>query len=611
MCAGPAPWLETNLSAAARRGRLEPAYDVESSLMSITESLRAGQFPIVVGEPGVGKTAIIHELVRRAAGADSVFGSRRVLQISFQRRFASLQHRHEIHGEFRKLVDALRKVRNAPVLFIRDIEAAYRSNLEDELTSLAFATQSLIIAEGSVDGVNALLEYESALQQKFTVVRLTEPGLDKTRSILCQWARHQARSTGQRYAPDAVEQAISLNYRFASRRRFPRAAIELLRQSIGQGGRSRAVRGIDVIRRFSARHDVPRALVDPSAPINLDRLRDALNRRVIGQPEAVSAVVDVVSVLKAGLCDLNRPLAALLLVGPSGVGKTYIAQLLAEVLFGHRDRMIRINLTDFAGADDALRLFGTPDDREESNRRGALAARLASQPFGVVLFDEFEKTHESVHDRFMQLIDEGAFVNGEGETISLRSMILIATSNAGYEGGRRTSFGFDADRHRCETIGLERFFRLELLNRFDRIVRFERLGRDVSRRIVVAELRRLQQRTGIRYRNLTITVESSVVNWLADRGYQPEYGARHMRRVISEHVTTAIARVLATSDPPHGSRLRLSLRDDCVVARIERRSDAPVQIVASRRTVQPHRGDRRASRVRPKSADRRLDALNR
>ncbi len=567
------PWVELNLTAAARAGKLAAAFEVEETVQVVSELIDAGRCPVLTGESGIGKTAIVHELARRAAaGAGPARLVRRpLLQVSLQRRVTTLHNRHEIHGELNKLIDAIRKLRRPPALFIRDLDLVYHLDLEDRLAALAAVTDAPLLGEGSDGVISAMLEYDALLDQLCAPVRLEEPPLERVLRILRAWADHGDRTGAVRYGSDALEQALMLAHRFLPRSRLPHKALALLAQSATHAPTGGVVRAGAVIDRFCTAHRVPRVLVDPSLPLDLGRVQRVFERNVFGQAEAVRAVVDTIGVLKAGLSDPHRPLATLLLVGPTGVGKTYIAQLVAEVLFGRRDRVVRVNLADYPAPSDAERLFGDASAPRPADQRGVLTNRLAGYPFAVLLLDEFEKAHGVVHDRFLQLVDEGAFINAAGETVSCRALIVIATSNAGYEHNAASPFGFGQEPGSVSGTArrrLEMHFRFELLNRFDRIVHFAPLGPADVRNIVLAELRRLPARSGLRQRHLRLEVERPVVDWLIGRSYDAESGARHIRRVIEQHVTVALARVLAQHNLSAGARVRLVLRDDAVEGRV-------------------------------------------
>lgn len=584
-------WIERDLTAAARAGELAPAFCVDDLLGQLGDIIAAGRAPILVGDAGVGKSALVHELLRRihaprpitTADTDTPvaqpsaqlmarLGDRRVVQISMRRRAASLRNpRQQMGEEMQKLVDALCASEEPIAPFFRDIHLAYQFDLEPHFETLAIKFDGPILAEGDAVLVQILLEYHPELDQHFVTLSVPEPTLDRMQSILDRWNHDHAERAGVRFTPEALSHALYLSHRFLSRSRMPRKAIDLVEQVAATTGRAPTVDVADVIARFCQSHRVPRALVDPSVPLDLDAVREHFANRVLGQPDAVRAVMDIIGLIKAGLSDARRPFAVFLFVGPTGVGKTHLAQLLAEFLFGSNERIIRINMADYADASKAEVLFGDPNGTT-AQMRGVLTVRVSGQPFAVLLLDEFEKAHATIHDRLFQLMDEGAFINGAGESISCRSMIIIATSNAGSEVYRANYFGFaphavdlsekekELDRRLRET------FRFEFLNRFDRIVHFHPLAREHIRTIALRELELIQRRAGLTQRNLALDVDEVLLDWVTVQGYHPDFGARFLRRTIERHVVTALAAAVVRENPPSGARLAVTVRTGRVVA---------------------------------------------
>lgn len=604
------PWMEMDLTASA--SKLPKAVLVDQPLQMLREAIQANRLPILVGDAGVGKTAVVHELVRglRAGEGPARLARRHVIEISIRKRVSSLQNPYQVFEELQKLSEALRKMRRAPVLLISDLGVAYDLDLEDRIA--AFAYDVPIIGECVPATGAALLESSPALRSEATLVRVDEPSLSRTRDIVR--ASLEANEVQHRFGDDAIEQALALSHRFLVRQHQPRKTLELLRGAAASVREKRVVCSRDIVERAASQFAIPRMLIDPEQPLDLPALRKRFDSAVIGQPDAVRAVVDTIGVLKAGLSDVRRPLAALLLAGTTGVGKTLIAQLLAETLFGRRDRLIRVNMADHAGGDDATELFGSPGRAGHPGNPGVLAQRLAGQAMGVHLLDEFEKAHTSVHDRFLQLIDEGEFVSGTGETISCRAMVIIATSNAGYSRSESESFGF---ANGSQSIGedglvrLERHFRYELINRFDRVITFRRMSREDAHRIALLELRELQRRIGLRQRGLCLDIEGRALSWLVDHGYSPERGARFMRRAVEQYATTEIAAAVLASRPSPGSRLRIRLRGDRLGVDVLApgstkigRQRPPEKRVAPVRSRSVRRTERRATRIlgRPDTA---------
>jgi ATP-dependent Clp protease ATP-binding subunit ClpC len=560
-----AAWTELDLTEAASRGALRPAFEVDAELDQVGEVIEAGRHLIVVGDSGVGKTALIHELVRRMPrNIARTLNGARVLQLSFGRRASGLSKPDQIRPAMQKLVEELLQAGRAVVPFFRDIHLAAPQNLEAQLLALYLASSGPVLGEGDRTAVITMLENEPDLAQHCVVLEIDEPSLERTSLLLTTWAEAQARSGGGRFEPEALTEAAHLSHRFLARARLPRKALHLLADVASLAG-ERSVTRKDVVERFCRTHRVPSLLVDPTVPLQLPELSQRLAEEVLGQPEAVEATVRMVGMIKAGLSDVRRPFGVFLFVGPTGVGKTHLAQALARLLFGSGDRLVRINMGDFPKEEDALLLMGNPDAYLISQKRGLLTRRLLGHPFAVVLFDEFEKCHEKLHDRLLQLMDEGAFINGAGEVVSCRSCVLIATSNTGAEVYRNQAVGFatsldleGTDREVDRRL-LQRF-RFEFLNRFDQVVHFHPLSQEHIRKIAQRELQELGRRSGLARRQLRLEADESVLDWLAVEGYDPLYGARVLRRAIERHVAVALAETIVRTDPAPGSTLELTVR---------------------------------------------------
>jgi len=568
-------WTERDLTAAAVRGEIQPAFEVEDQVRLASDILASGRSLVIAGEPGVGKTALVGELVRRAAAGTDVaaLAGKRVLQFSFRQRAASLKQASELLPETYRLIEALAEAGSLVVPYFRDFHLAYGFDLEPQLQALPYRLAVPVIGEAEPATLAALLESLPELDQHYVTLTVEEPDLQRAAVLLGHWAKFLAASTGTRFSPGALEEALHLSHRFLGRSRLPRKAIDLLGQVASLGAARREVSREEIIERFSRIHHVPRVLVDPAEPLDLNDLQRRLEEELLGQEEAVEALLRMISTIKSGLSDLRRAFGVFLFVGPTGVGKTHAAQLLAQHLFGTRDRMIRLNMADFQtdGAPEVL--FGDAGDYRPAQRRGVITQRTAGHPFAVLLLDEFEKAHEKVADRFLQLFDEGAFINGHGERIACRSMIMIATSNVGAELHREQPLGFLAasDEARLgHELGrrLSQRFRVELLNRFDQIVHFRPLSRANVRTIAARELQSLKTRVGFTRNDLELDVEEAVLDWLAVHGYDQRFGARYLRRTLEREVTSVVAGLLARGKVAPGTRVVLTVRRNRIDARL-------------------------------------------
>lgn len=580
-------WVERDLTDAVQKGELPRAFGVEQVCDQIGDVISAGRYPVVTGESGVGKTAVVYELVRQvhAGRGPALLRGKRILQISFQRRASSLKKPQEqMRPEMQRLADVLAGMKGAAPFF-RDFHLVYNYDLEPHLLLLAIQGTCPMLAEGDWFGLCELFECYSELEQYFVTIPVEEPSIESASKILHGWSEEQTASSGIRFARNALEEALYLTHRFLARERLPRKAIDLLLQTGSFGPETRVIDADQVLDRFSAQHRIPRFLVDPAVTLDLNQVEALFHRRVLGQDEAVRAVVKMIGLIKAGLSDMRRPFGAFLFVGPTGVGKTHLAQLLAKYLFGSSDRMIRLNMADYPNEYDPKLLFGDPDAISLRSRRGILTQRITGHPFAVMLLDELEKAHAKVHDRLLQLIDEGAFFSGAGESISCRSMIILATSNTGADVYRGQTIGFaqPADYQKMDRevdLQLERTFRFEFLNRFDQIVHFHPLTRESIRTIAQRELEQLENRPGFRQRSLRLGLDESVLDWLAVHGHDPDYGARFLRRVIERHVTTALADAVVREGTPRNKAVNLSVRRNRIIADFPREKPPQRQTVS-------------------------------
>ncbi len=580
-------WIDLDLTAAARADALPPAFEVGDAVRQVEEVLLAGggrRSPVLVGPHGVGKTAVLHQIVRRASKGEgpAVLQGARMVQVGLGALAGRFADRGKATDFAQRFFDAL-LVADPPVIpVIRDLHAAYGLDWESLLQRYLARADRPILAEALPRGFDEMVEYWAELSAHLVPIVVDEPPPERVRRIVRQWDAFAARGAPA-FDADAQAVAIELTGRFMGDRRFPRKAIELLHQTRLLATAGTTTLGVhDVVSRFGQLTRVPTSLVDPRISLDLDDVHGFLAGRLLGQDEAVDAILRMIALIKAGLTDPRRPFGVLLFVGPTGVGKTHAAQLLAEYLFGDRQRLVRVNMADYPQAAQATELFGDPHAHSLQERRGVLTRRLVGHPFGVLLLDELEKAHPLIHDRFLQLFDEGRFINGEGETISVASLIVIATSNAGVEVYREAGLGFQRTRDVASLDAeLDRrlldVFRFEFLNRLDHVVHFHPLGRAEIRQIARRELGELTQREGMARRHLALEVGSEVLDWLVAHGYHPHYGARFLRREIERRVTAALADFLVREAPPRGARLGLTVRRDRVVVdRLD--AEAPVTV---------------------------------
>jgi len=575
--------FERDLTELAREGRLAAAQGVEEEVAALQALIaRGGQHVLLAGEPGVGKTARVHALARRvalASNGEPLTGAR-VLELSLRAFLAWAGKQEDVGRTWSELVERLESLPGITVVSARDAGVLAGSLLLASVADTLRSSSLRFVLEADPRRARQLLADEEGLGDRLHLISVPETAAERTRSILGQVAAELETQLGLVVDPAACDLALRLADKYVLTQRQPGKSIELLRSSaeMASAGKSERLGPDAVLARFCAVSQLPRFLVDDGTPLDLEETEAYFNDRILGQPEAVRAILRTMALLKAGLTDPRRPLGLFLCAGPTGVGKTHLARLLAEYIFGSSERLVRVNMADFPDNDDDETLFGAPWASTRDGQRGQLTRLLDGKLFAVLLLDEFEKAHRSIHDRCLHLFDEGQFINGAKELVRCNNVVIIVTSNAGAEVYRESSLGFAGSPSSAEVLReaerrLAEAFRHELLNRFDAICHFRPLGKVEIRRIAQREVGRVLEREGIRSRGLDVEVAPEVIDLLVERGYSPLFGARFLQREIERSVTTPVAAEIVRRPLPPGSRIEVLVSGEAVVVRSEPRAE--------------------------------------
>jgi ATP-dependent Clp protease ATP-binding subunit ClpC len=633
----------TDLTQLAREGKLDPVIGRLDEIEQTVEILsrRTKNNPVLVGEAGVGKTAIVEGLARAVVegSVPEQLQDKRVIALDLPAMLAGTRYRGDFEERLTKLMDEISARRDNLIVFIDELHTVVGAGGSGEGGMDAGNILKPRLARGDLHlvGATTLKEYrriekDPALERRFQPVTVGEPSIEDAVLILSGLRSAYEEHHGVTYTDDAIRSAVELSARYVSDRFLPDKAIDLidqagarLRLSLGkrvdasdllsqlaslEASKNAAVSAEryeeasklrDEIESVQASLDtmtakpqkdavvgdteiaavISRATGIPVSRIGeadrkrLGHLESELHQRVIGQDDAVVAVAKAVRRNRTGLGDEGRPVGSFLFLGPTGVGKTELAKALASSLFGDEKAMLRFDMSEFGERHTVARLVGAPPGYVGYDEAGQLTERVRRNPYSVVLFDEIEKAHPDVFNLLLQVLDDGRLTDGQGRTVDFRNTVVIMTSNLGSEflasrsgalgfvpvGASGHASGFASEKDlRDRVMGkLREAMRPEFLNRIDEIVLFRKLDADQLHGIV----RLLLDATAARLRqhDIDLDVTDAAVAWIADTGYEPEYGARPLRRVIQREVDDRIADLLVSGELIDGGAVRLDARD--------------------------------------------------
>ncbi|WP_171041349.1 ATP-dependent Clp protease ATP-binding subunit [Sinomonas susongensis] len=625
----------TDLTALAREGRLDPVIGRASEIEQAIEILarRTKNNPVLIGEAGVGKTAIVEGLAQAVASGDvpAQLQGKTVVSLDLPAMLAGTRYRGDFEERLTKAMDEIAADGNV-IVFVDELHTVVGAGGGGEGGMDASNILKPRLARGELHLVGATtldeyrkIEKDPALERRFQPITVGEPSVEDAIAILDGLKPRYEEHHGITYTDSAIRSAVELSHRYITDRYLPDKAIDLIdqagaRKSLARGPRNdlealnaEATRleeqkaaavaqedyeqasrlrdaieqvalkiadavessvqatGSDVVDEPDIAAVVARATGIPAARLTegererLARLESELHGRVVGQEDAVTAIAKAVRRNRTGLGDAGRPVGSFLFLGPTGVGKTELAKALAASLFGDESAMVRFDMSEFGERHTVSRLVGAPPGYVGYSEAGQLTERVRRHPYSVVLLDEVEKAHPDVFNLLLQVLDDGRLTDGQGHTVDFRNTVVIMTSNLGSEflATRGAGLGFapgGADGSpsdtelRARVMGrLRETMRPEFLNRIDEIVLFRKLTREQLHEIVRLQLRGTEARLAAQ--GITLDVDDAAVDWIAESGYEPEFGARPLRRVIQRELEDRVADLLVAGSLGDGGRV--------------------------------------------------------
>ena len=552
-----------DLTRLAIEGKLDPVVGREQEITRVLRILsrRRKNNPILLGDPGVGKSAIVEGLAERLIRTDiPELQNRRIISLDLAVLVAGTMYRGQFEERMKNVLQELRKHPEI-ILFIDEIHSLMGAgNSSGSLDAAGILKPALARGEVQCIGATTMEEYkktiekDGALERRFQKIVIPPTTADQTMDILRQLAPYYSDYHHVEYSPEAIEACVRLSERYITDRSFPDKAIDVLDEAgalkAGKNDEPSPVTDADIAEVVSIMSGVPVQRVATAESERLRELDSELRSRVIGQDEAVSQVVKAIRRSRLGLADPGRPIGSFFFLGPTGVGKTYLAQCLAEEMFGQKDALIRFDMSEYAEKHTASLMVGAPPGYVAHEDGGRLTEAVRRKPYSIVLFDEIEKAHPDIFNVLLQVLDEGRLTDRQGHTVDFRNTIIIFTSNVGTRqlAEQGAGIGYESttlDARTSQVIltkALNRTFPPEFVNRLDAVVFFRSLDRTALERIVDIELSGLLARTAVMGYKVSITPE--VREQIIREASDPRYGARPLRRAIQTRVEDVITDIL-------------------------------------------------------------------
>ena len=640
--------LARDLTEIAREGTLDPVIGRSKEITRVIEVLarRTKNNPVLIGEPGVGKTAIAEGLALQIINNEvpEILRDKRVMVLDMGTVVAGTKYRGEFEDRMKKVMEEIREAGNV-ILFIDELHTLIGAGgAEGAIDASNILKPSLArgelqcIGATTIDEYRKYIEKDAALERRFQPIQVNEPTVDETIQIIYGLRDRYEAHHRVNITDEAVEAAARMSDRYISDRFLPDKAIDLIDEAGSkvrlrsyatppnlkeleekleavrsekdaavqsqqfekaasyrdkeqklvkqleetkekwkeeQGSTESDVTEDDIAEVVAMWTGVPVAKIAQEETDKLLNMEELLHERVIGQDEAVVAISKAIRRARAGLKDPKRPIGSFIFLGPTGVGKTELARALAEAMFGEEDAMIRIDMSEYMEKHSTSRLVGSPPGYVGHDEGGQLTEAVRRKPYSVVLLDEIEKAHPDVFNVLLQVLDDGRLTDSKGRTVDFRNTVVIMTSNVGATALKDNKYvGFNIhdskeDDHKkmkdSMLQSLKKAFRPEFLNRVDEMIVFHSLDKEQLRQIVTLMADELVKRLGAK--DITLTITDAAKDKIAEEGYDPDYGARPLRRALQRNIEDLLSEELLKGTIQEGSTVTVDVEDGTFVLR--------------------------------------------
>lgn len=600
--AGKTPTLDgmgRDLVEMAKIGKVEPIVgrkdEIRRVLQTLTKKMKNN--PIIIGEAGVGKTAVIYGLAERIASGrvPDPIKDKRIIEVGMSSIIAGTKHRGEFEEKMEKIIKELMDNPDV-ILFIDEIHTIMGAgdsrsgvNAGNILKPHLARGDITIIGATTTDEYRKTIEKDPALERRFQPVFVEEPSEEETIEILKGLKEKYEKHHGVTFTPKAITQAVKMSVRYIPDRNLPDKAIDLIDEAAAKStmkfvsmGDEEAMEKVreeknainevteeEIAEVVSLWTGIPANTLTQDETERLLHMEDALRMRVVGQDEVVSVIAQTVRMSRMGLSSPHKPSGVFLFLGPTGVGKTEMAKALAEFLFNSEKELIRLDMSEYMEKHATSRMIGSPPGYVGHEEEGQLTKQVRTKPYSVVLLDEIEKAHPEVFDLFLQVFDDGRLTDSKGRTVNFTNTILILTSNIGTASismaGEKTALNTsDPATREIIMTELRQHFRPEFLNRIDEILIFNSLNEEALKNIVGINLNQLIDQL-YDQREIRLEVDEEAYAFLLKEGYDPAYGARPMKRAIQNHLAKPLAKELLAQGAQPGDTIYVTSDGDRLI----------------------------------------------